>query len=152
MGTSAPHLPLSSSVCSSTRQGSWILDHSHLIWWYGLQTVFVPWPILYYPVCVLSVCVLSFCVSCLFLLEYVKVSHFHLLPDIFSEFANRIRPRCTTMPWTIRPALVVLWGVCWMFYYGNLHFTSDALRLPVASVSSAESLLDLNLGTVSFLS
>ncbi len=33
----------------------------------------------------------------------------------FSEFPNRLRPPCTTMPWTIWPALVVLWGVCWMF-------------------------------------
>ena len=37
----------------------------------------------------------------------------------FSEFPNRLRPRCTTMPWTIWPALVVLWGVCWMFIYGE---------------------------------
>lgn len=34
----------------------------------------------------------------------------------FSEFSSRLRPPCTTMPWTIWPALVVLWGVCWMFY------------------------------------
>lgn len=34
----------------------------------------------------------------------------------FSEFPNSMRPPCTTMPWTIWPALVVLWGVCWMFY------------------------------------
>lgn len=33
----------------------------------------------------------------------------------FSEFPNKHRPHCTTMPWNIRPALVVLWGVCWMF-------------------------------------
>jgi hypothetical protein len=33
----------------------------------------------------------------------------------FSEFPDRIRPPCTTMPWTIWPALVVLWGVCWMY-------------------------------------
>lgn len=26
---------------------------------------------------------------------------------------------CLTMPWTIWPALVVLWGVCWMFYSEN---------------------------------
>jgi hypothetical protein len=32
-----------------------------------------------------------------------------------SEFPNKHRPPCTTMPWNIRPALVVLWGVCWMF-------------------------------------
>jgi hypothetical protein len=33
----------------------------------------------------------------------------------FGGFQNRQRPRCTTMPWTIWPSLVVLWGVCWMF-------------------------------------
>jgi hypothetical protein len=37
----------------------------------------------------------------------------------FSEFSSRLRPPCTTMPWTIWPALVVLWGVCWMFYGEN---------------------------------
>jgi hypothetical protein len=25
---------------------------------------------------------------------------------------------CLTMPWALTPALLVLWGVCWMFYYG----------------------------------
>jgi hypothetical protein len=34
----------------------------------------------------------------------------------FSEFPRGMRHICTTMPWTICPALVVLWGVCWMFY------------------------------------
>ncbi|KAH8883049.1 hypothetical protein GQ53DRAFT_435584 [Thozetella sp. PMI_491] len=33
----------------------------------------------------------------------------------FSEFVKGMRPLCTTMPWTIWPSLVVLWGVCWMF-------------------------------------
>lgn len=36
--------------------------------------------------------------------------------DGFGSFPNRIRPKCTTMPWNIWPSLVVLWGVCWMFY------------------------------------
>ena len=36
--------------------------------------------------------------------------------DLLSVFPGRIRPPCTTMPWTVWPALVVLWGVCWMFY------------------------------------
>jgi hypothetical protein len=36
---------------------------------------------------------------------------------VFSEFPDSIRPPCTTMPWSIWPALVVLWGVCWMFVY-----------------------------------
>ena len=31
-------------------------------------------------------------------------------------FPNRRRPPCSTMPWMIRASLVVLWGVCWMFY------------------------------------
>ncbi|KAK0660110.1 hypothetical protein QBC41DRAFT_43713 [Cercophora samala] len=31
-----------------------------------------------------------------------------------------MRHLCTTMPWTIWPALVVLWGVCWMFIYPPL--------------------------------
>lgn len=36
--------------------------------------------------------------------------------QIVFEFPPRHRPPCRTMPWTILPALVVLWGVCWMFY------------------------------------
>jgi hypothetical protein len=34
----------------------------------------------------------------------------------YSEYSSKLRPPCTTMPWTIWPALAVLWGVCWMFY------------------------------------
>jgi hypothetical protein len=34
----------------------------------------------------------------------------------FLTFPDSLRHPCTTMPWTIWPALVVLWGVCWMFY------------------------------------
>lgn len=37
---------------------------------------------------------------------------------LFEEYPNGIRHLCTTMPWTIWPALVVLWGVCWMFHSG----------------------------------
>ena len=33
-----------------------------------------------------------------------------------AEFANNLRPVSTTWPWSIRPSLAVLWGVCWMFY------------------------------------
>jgi hypothetical protein len=38
-----------------------------------------------------------------------------LFSSNISGFPNKHRPPCTTMPWNIRPALVVLWGVCWMF-------------------------------------
>jgi hypothetical protein len=41
-----------------------------------------------------------------FLLSYIRSA----------SFMNRRRPKCTTMPWEIWPSLVVLWGVCWMFY------------------------------------
>jgi len=34
----------------------------------------------------------------------------------FSKFRKRNRPPSSTMPWTIWPSLVLLWGVCWMFY------------------------------------
>lgn len=34
----------------------------------------------------------------------------------FTIFPDALRHVCTTMPWTIRPSLVILWGVCWMFY------------------------------------
>ncbi|KAI4233057.1 MAG: hypothetical protein LQ349_004625 [Xanthoria aureola] len=34
----------------------------------------------------------------------------------FSEWPGSRRPLSTTWPWNIRPSLVVLWGVCWMFY------------------------------------
>lgn len=34
----------------------------------------------------------------------------------FSEWPNGQRPLNTTWPWNVRPSLVVLWGVCWMFF------------------------------------
>jgi len=39
-----------------------------------------------------------------------------LAVDWISEFANNYRRLCTTMPWNIPPSLLVIWGVCWMFY------------------------------------
>ncbi|KAF2276355.1 uncharacterized protein EI97DRAFT_433196 [Westerdykella ornata] len=33
----------------------------------------------------------------------------------FSEFPDGQRPLSTTWPWSIKPSLAVLWGVCWMF-------------------------------------
>ncbi|CAG9947702.1 unnamed protein product [Clonostachys rosea f. rosea IK726] len=38
-----------------------------------------------------------------------------ILDDLCLEFPHAVRHLCTTMPWTIWPALIVLWGVCWMF-------------------------------------
>ena len=38
------------------------------------------------------------------------------LCDWFAEWPGGRPPLNSTMPWNIRPSLVVLWGVCWMFY------------------------------------
>ena len=34
----------------------------------------------------------------------------------YAEWPNCHRPLSTTWPWNIKPSLLVLWGVCWMFY------------------------------------
>lgn len=45
----------------------------------------------------------------------------------FSVFPNAFRHLCTTMPWTIWPSLVILWGVCWMFYGSPPSLEDDVL-------------------------
>ncbi|ORY19505.1 hypothetical protein BCR34DRAFT_552253 [Clohesyomyces aquaticus] len=40
----------------------------------------------------------------------------HRLLNWFFEYAGNQRPLSTTWPWSIKPSLAVLWGVCWMFY------------------------------------
>jgi hypothetical protein len=54
-----------------------------------------------------------------FLLQ--KILQYLLIFCKYAEFPNRRRPKCTTMPWNIWPSLVVLWGVCWMFYPASSH-------------------------------
>ena len=34
----------------------------------------------------------------------------------FAEWPNAQHPLNTTWPWNVKTALLVLWGVCWMFY------------------------------------
>ena len=34
----------------------------------------------------------------------------------FFEYPDARHPLSTTWPWSIRPSLAVIWGVCWMFY------------------------------------
>ncbi len=54
--------------------------------------------------------------------EHIQQWHQHWLQgrrldlDWFSEWPGGRRPLSTTWPWNIKPSLVVLWGVCWMFY------------------------------------
>ncbi len=51
----------------------------------------------------------------LILLKYDS-GQYHINYSPLSKRQKRTRPFGTTMPWSIWPALVVLWGVCWMFY------------------------------------
>ena len=37
----------------------------------------------------------------------------------FAEWPGRRPPLNTTWPWLVKPSLMVLWGVCWMFYADN---------------------------------
>ena len=47
--------------------------------------------------------------------------------DWFFEFPDARHPLSTTWPWSIRPSLAVIWGVCWMFYdFNNSHLPPEA--------------------------
>lgn len=47
-----------------------------------------------------------------------------------SKFPDGDEPACTTMPWNILPALIVLWGVCWMFYGSSGFSDPTAVQYP----------------------
>ena len=51
------------------------------------------------------------------------------IDDWFAEWPNGQHPLSTTWPWNIKPALLVLWGVCWMFY-DNEGRSSQEIRGP----------------------
>ncbi|ERF73909.1 hypothetical protein EPUS_05921 [Endocarpon pusillum Z07020] len=51
--------------------------------------------------------------------------------DWFTEWPSGQRPLSTTWPWNIRPSLVILWGVCWMFYTPE-QSNEDKPRSPAA--------------------
>ena len=36
--------------------------------------------------------------------------------DWFFEYPDARHPESTTWPWSLKPSLAVLWGVCWMFH------------------------------------
>ncbi len=54
----------------------------------------------------------------------------------FAEWPNGPRPLSTTWPWNIKPSLLVLWGVCWMFYGPS----SDNKRRPTRNPRGAADL------------
>lgn len=58
--------------------------------------------------------------------------------DWFSEWPGGRRPLSTTWPWNIKPSLVVLWGVCWMFY-DNSTRSAQELRQQLENEEGASS-------------
>ena len=44
----------------------------------------------------------------------------------FAEWPNSQRPLSTTWPWNVKPSLLVLWGVCWMFYGSSAYNNSNS--------------------------
>ena len=54
----------------------------------------------------------------------------------FTEFPDNQHPLNTTWPWSIKPSLAVLWGVCWMFYNssGQQHSEESNHRVPQARI------------------
>ena len=45
----------------------------------------------------------------------------------FAEWPNGQRPLSTTWPWNVKISLLVLWGVCWMFY-GSSGYSTRTTR------------------------
>ncbi|KAF4494923.1 hypothetical protein FAGAP_8964 [Fusarium agapanthi] len=62
--------------------------------------------------------------------------------QIIFEFPNNMRHVCTTMPWTILPALLVLWGVCWMFIIGPGDLEPEKYKAPLPTFSPAPAAYD----------
>nr|POF08162.1 hypothetical protein CFP56_62742 [Quercus suber] len=70
--------------------------------------------------------------------------------DWFFEFPDARHPLSTTWPWSIRPSLAVIWGVCWMFFdspkyridqHGNMVNDQDEVVVPYQYSVSAEQYL-----------
>lgn len=52
----------------------------------------------------------------------------------FFEFPDARHPLSTTWPWSIRPSLAIIWGVCWMFY--------DSIRPPAQLTDQGDFVFD----------
>ena len=52
-------------------------------------------------------------------LEDCQKDHNKHVKDWFFEYPDARHPLSTTWPWSIKPSLAVIWGVCWMFYNSN---------------------------------
>ena len=102
---------------SSGRRGVWRLDKVESAWFRNLAAV-------EHFHCCLTKTVLVAVSS-----QYVSNADNHIMRSHafwrnrkpadegwFAEWPNNQRPLNTTWPWNIKTSLLVLWGVCWMFY------------------------------------
>ena len=64
----------------------------------------------------------------------------------FAEWPNSQRPLSTTWPWNIKPSLLVLWGVCWMFYGPTGNDIKRPTRNPRGAAQSGDNLRTGHLG------
>jgi hypothetical protein len=64
--------------------------------------------------------------------------------ELVLEFPDGRHPLSTTWPWSIRPSLAVIWGVCWMFYayyfdsQGNMRNQDGSLFIAAEAFQQAE--------------
>ena len=65
----------------------------------------------------------------------------------FAEWPNSQRPLSTTWPWNIKPSLLVLWGVCWMFYGPSGNDIKRPTRNPRGAAQSGDNLRTGHLGS-----
>ncbi|KAH7359337.1 hypothetical protein B0T11DRAFT_114338 [Plectosphaerella cucumerina] len=68
------------------------------------------------------------------IIVYLLLYSFSIRLETITEFPRGIRHLCTTMPWTIWPSLVVLWGVCWMFAV----YSPSSEKRPFSALSDPE--------------
>ena len=68
----------------------------------------------------------------------------HLDEGWFAEWPNGQRPLSTTWPWNVKPSLLVLWGVCWMFYGSPIYNPSKSR--PTRNQRGAAPERDLRIG------
>jgi hypothetical protein len=69
--------------------------------------------------------------------------------DYFSEWPGGRRPLSTTWPWNVKPSLLVIWGVCWMFYYANEELRRRRPRSEPNATTGAGPVMNIPIRTLS---
>ncbi|KAI9729451.1 MAG: hypothetical protein M1834_006832 [Cirrosporium novae-zelandiae] len=78
-------------------------------------------------------------------LEYILIRRHIVKKGWFTEWPDGKRPLNTTMPWNIKASLVVLWGVCWMFWDNSLRQPQSVFLNDPEFISIFQSEMDLEM-------